>query len=51
MLGANYDKRYEFDTLWPVWVLSATLIPLLYWPCRAFGNFKRRTTMAWVRYL
>ncbi|MBV7534885.1 DUF1624 domain-containing protein [Duganella sp. sic0402] len=51
LLGANYGKRYEFDHLWQVWALSAVLLPLLYWPCRAFGNFKRRTTMAWVRYL
>lgn len=50
-LGANYSQRYEFDSLWQVWALSVALIPLLYWPCRAFGNFKRRTTMAWVRYL
>jgi uncharacterized membrane protein len=50
-LGANYGQRYEFDSLWQVWALSFALIPLLYWPCRAFGNFKRRTTMAWVRYL
>lgn len=51
LLGANYGTRYEFDRLWQVWVLTVALIPLLYWPCRAFGNFKRRTTMAWVRYL
>ncbi|SDF76365.1 MULTISPECIES: DUF1624 domain-containing protein [unclassified Duganella] len=51
LLGANYGTRYEFDSIWPVWVMSAVLIPLLYWPCRAFGHFKRRTKMAWVRYL
>jgi uncharacterized membrane protein len=50
-LGANHGDRYEFDHLWMVWLLSAALIPLLYVPCRAFGRFKRRTTMAWVRYL
>ncbi|MTV36548.1 DUF1624 domain-containing protein [Duganella radicis] len=50
-LGANHGQRYEFDSLWQVWATSAVLIPLLYWPCRAFGNFKRRTGMAWVRYL
>ncbi|WP_343732786.1 heparan-alpha-glucosaminide N-acetyltransferase domain-containing protein [Duganella sp.] len=50
-LGANHGTRYEFDSLWQVWALTAVLIPLLYWPCRAFGNFKRRTNMAWVRYL
>jgi uncharacterized membrane protein len=50
-LGANYGQRYEFDSLWQVWVLAVVLIPLLYWPCRAFGSFKRRTRMGWVRYL
>jgi hypothetical protein len=49
--GTNYGNSYEFDHLWQVWFLTAALIPLLYWPCRAFGSFKRRTTMAWVRYL
>jgi len=51
LLGANHGQRYEFDSLWQIWALSAVLVPLLYWPCRAFGKFKRRTTMAWVRYL
>lgn len=50
-LGANTGQRYEFDSLWQVWALTAILIPLLYWPCRAFGAFKRRTSMGWVRYL
>ena len=50
-LGANYGSRYEFEHLWQVWLLSAVLVPLLYLPCRAFGNFKRRSAMAWVRYL
>ena len=49
--GANDGSRYEFDHLWQVWLLSAVLIPLLYWPCKAFGAFKRRTSMGWVRYL
>ncbi|MET0320240.1 MAG: heparan-alpha-glucosaminide N-acetyltransferase domain-containing protein [Duganella sp.] len=51
LLGANYGNRYEFDSLWMVWLLSAVLIPLLYWPCKVFGAFKRRTSMGWVRYL
>lgn len=50
VLGANYGGRYEFDSYWMVWLMSAALIPLLYWPCKAFGQFKRRTTMAWVKY-
>lgn len=50
MLGPNHGQRYEFDSLWQVWALTVVLVPLLYWPCRMFGNFKRRTGMAWVRY-
>lgn len=50
-LGANHGQRFEFDSLWQVWALSAALIPLLYWPCRAFGTFKRASGAAWVRYL
>ncbi|WP_373987132.1 DUF1624 domain-containing protein [Duganella sp. BuS-21] len=49
--GANHGGRYEFESLWQVWATTLLLIPLLYWPCRAFGNFKRRTGMGWVRYL
>lgn len=49
--GPNFGQRYEFDSLAMVWLLSAALIPLLYWPCKAFGDFKRRTSMGWVRYL
>ena len=51
LFGANYGQRYEFDSYWMVLLMSATLIPLMYWPCKAFGQFKRRTTMAWVKYL
>jgi uncharacterized membrane protein len=50
-LARDYGGHYEFDHLWMVWLMSAVLVPLLYLPCRAFGRFKRRTTMAWVRYL
>lgn len=50
ILGANYGGRYEFDSYWMVWLMSAALLPLMYWPCKAFGQFKRRTTMAWVKY-
>ena len=51
LFGANHGGRYEFDSYWAVWLMSAALIPLMYWPCKAFGQFKRRTTMAWVKYL
>lgn len=49
--GANYADRYEFDSIWMVWLMTVAMIPLMYWPCKKFGQFKRRTTMAWVKYL
>lgn len=51
LFGANNGPRFDVESLWMVWVLTATLIPLLYWPCKAFGKFKRQTTVGWVRYL
>ena len=51
IFGANNGPRFDVDSLWMIWLLSAALLPLLYWPCKAFGQFKRRTKMGWVRYL
>jgi uncharacterized membrane protein len=50
LFGANHGGRYEFDSIWMVWLLTVAMIPLMYWPCKQFGQFKRRTTMAWVKY-
>lgn len=50
VMGANHGARYGISEYWPVWVVSLALIPLLYFPCRAFANYKRRSTQAWVRY-
>jgi uncharacterized membrane protein len=51
LFGPNHGGRYEFDSIWGVWLLTLVMIPLMYWPCKLFGQFKRRTTMAWVKYL
>ena len=50
LLGANHGGRYEFDSYWMVWLMSALMLPLMFWPCKKFGQFKRRTTMGWVKY-
>jgi uncharacterized membrane protein len=50
LFGANHGARYGIDVLWPVWVVSLALMPVLYLPCRAFANFKRTSKQAWVRY-
>jgi uncharacterized membrane protein len=48
--GPNHGARYGVDAVWPIWVISALLMPILYFPCRAFGRFKRVSKQSWVRY-
>jgi uncharacterized membrane protein len=48
--GANHGARFGVDDYWLVWLLSFALMLVLYYPCRAFSSYKRRSTQAWVRY-
>jgi len=50
VFGANHGDRFGVDEYWLVWLVSLLLIPVLYFPCRAFSRFKRRSTQTWVRY-
>ena len=50
LLGANHGERYGVEHLWQVWLIALVLMPVLYFPCRAFARYKRRSTQAWVRY-
>jgi uncharacterized membrane protein len=50
--GANHDGSYGFDSITPLWVCTLLLAVALYWPVRAFAQFKaRRRDLAWLRYL
>ncbi len=48
--GATHGLRFGVEHVWQVWLISAALIPLLYYPCRAFARYKRQSGRAWVRY-
>lgn len=50
VLGANHGNRYGVEHLWQVWLIALALMPVLYWPCRAFASYKRTSKQAWVRY-
>ncbi|AYM76020.1 DUF1624 domain-containing protein [Janthinobacterium agaricidamnosum] len=50
VLGANHGTRYGVEHIWQVWLLALLLMPVLYFPCRAFANYKRTSQQAWVRY-
>nr|WP_307734419.1 heparan-alpha-glucosaminide N-acetyltransferase domain-containing protein [Telluria mixta] len=48
--GANHGARYGVDHVWLVWLVALGLMPMLYFPCRAFARYKRTSKQAWVRY-
>lgn len=48
--GKNYGNRYGVEYVWQIWLISLALIPVLYFPCRAFARYKRSSQQAWVRY-
>lgn len=50
VLGANHGTRYGVEHIWQVWLIALVLMPVLYFPCRAFASYKRTSTQAWVRY-
>ncbi len=50
LFGANHGDRWGSSQYWPVWALSLALMPVLYFPCRAFARFKRSSNQTWVRY-
>ncbi|NVI85641.1 DUF1624 domain-containing protein [Janthinobacterium sp. BJB401] len=50
VLGANHGARYDVEHIWQVWLIALALMPVLYFPCRAFANYKRTSKQAWVRY-
>ena len=49
-LGANHGERWGVDSVAWIWIGAAVLSVLLYFPTRAFGDFKRRTSIGWVKY-
>ncbi|OEZ81224.1 hypothetical protein JAB6_42610 [Janthinobacterium sp. HH104] len=50
VLGANHGNRYGVEHIWQVWLIALALMPVLYFPCRAFASYKRTSKQAWVRY-
>lgn len=43
--------RADFGQVWQVWLGAAILAALLYAPTRRFGQYKRSSGKAWVKYL
>lgn len=49
--GLAPGRRVHASAVWQLWLIALALLPVLYYPCRWFGAYKRRSTQAWVRYL
>ncbi len=43
--------RADFTQVWQVWLGAVVLAALLYWPTKRFGQYKRVSGKAWVKYL
>ncbi|MGF6272538.1 putative membrane protein [Massilia sp. UYP11] len=43
--------RADFTQVWQVWLAAVVLAALLYWPTKRFGQYKRKSGQAWVKYL
>ncbi|KFZ37992.1 membrane protein [Shewanella mangrovi] len=49
--GPNYGQLFGVSSIGYIWLLTVFVIALLYWPTKRFAAFKRRTQLAWVKYL
>jgi uncharacterized membrane protein len=49
--AATGVARADVDHVWQVWALAATVAVALYWPTKWFGQYKRTSGRAWVKYL
>lgn len=50
VVGPTHGTRFGIDHFGGIWVIWLVMIVPLYFPVRAFAQFKRRTSLAWVRY-
>jgi len=48
--GANQGNLFGVDNFVWVWILSVTLSVVLYFPTKAFSEFKKGSNQAWLRY-
>ncbi|QBF83802.1 DUF1624 domain-containing protein [Shewanella maritima] len=49
--GWNQGMYYGFDSVGQIWLATTILAVLLYFPTKAFSDYKKRTTVWWVKYL
>lgn len=50
IIGPNEGELFHIGHVWQIWALTAVLAAALYYPTRLFGQYKRTTSKAWVKY-
>lgn len=50
LYGANKGQYFGFDHLWQIWLMTAVLAAVLYWPTKAFSHYKHRRRGGWTQY-
>ena len=49
-IGRNQGNLYHIDHVWQIWLITVVLAFALYLPTKLFGQYKRKSNKAWVRY-
>lgn len=49
-MGPNHGNMLVLGNVWQVWGIAALLVAVLYFPTKAFAQFKRQSQLALVKY-
>ena len=50
IVGPNQGDLFGVDHIWWIWIISAVLTFVLYFPTKVFSRFKHGTNLWWVKY-
>lgn len=50
LYGTSKGDYWGVDHLWQIWLISIVLAFVLYWPTKAFSEYKKRTSTWWIKY-
>ena len=51
VFGTNHGDYFGVNDIAWIWLISAILAAVLYWPTKAFSRYKRKANKPWLKYL
>lgn len=51
IFGANHGAYFGVNDITWIWLITIVLAIVLYWPTKAFSNYKREAKKPWLKYL